>query len=383
MYRKITGHLKHRIHHILAVVILGMGISGAVYSVNAYPEVFNISAELETETEIIPEQEIIIKFSEPMLANQVAKNISITPEAEAIFSWRDGNKTLGISPADSWEPEKEYKIAIAGAKSIMLTELNISLDFQTITYPKVAEFYPSPGEQDVILDIEDPMTAVFNKSIEEFRVKFIIRPYEDLAYQLDPEKKKVDLLLEKGFQRGQQYEVKISVRHKTESDEDYREIFTTSFKTKPLPPTTVSEDLNLRIENAKRFAEAKIKEGKYIDINVKSQVMTIFEDGKLLDAFLISSGKAGMPTPQGTFKVYNKFPRAWSKKYGLYMPYWMAIAPSGQFGIHELPEWPGGYKEGAAHLGIPVSHGCVRLGIGPAERVYNWAELGTPVVAHD
>jgi lipoprotein-anchoring transpeptidase ErfK/SrfK len=26
-----------------------------------------------------------------------------------------------------------------------------------------------------------------------------------------------------------------------------------------------------------------------------------------------------------------------------------------------------------------VSHGCIRLGIGPAETLYNWTEVGTPV----
>jgi lipoprotein-anchoring transpeptidase ErfK/SrfK len=64
------------------------------------------------------------------------------------------------------------------------------------------------------------------------------------------------------------------------------------------------------------------------------------------------------------------------------MPFWMAITPGGSFGIHELPEWPDGDKNGANDLGSPVSHGCVRLGIGPAERVYNWAEIGTPVVVY-
>jgi lipoprotein-anchoring transpeptidase ErfK/SrfK len=33
-------------------------------------------------------------------------------------------------------------------------------------------------------------------------------------------------------------------------------------------------------------------------------------------------------------------------------------------------------------LGIPVSHGCVRVGIGPAENVYNFATIGTKVVIH-
>lgn len=89
-----------------------------------------------------------------------------------------------------------------------------------------------------------------------------------------------------------------------------------------------------------------------------------------------------MWTPTGEFKVHNKNPRAWSRTYGLYMPYWMAFVPSGKYGIHELPEWPGGYKEGANHLGTPVSHGCVRLGVGSAKAVYEWAEVGTPIVIY-
>ncbi len=106
------------------------------------------------------------------------------------------------------------------------------------------------------------------------------------------------------------------------------------------------------------------------------------ENGKVLDAYLVSSGKRGMGTPIGEHAIYNKFPRAYSKAYGLYMPYWMAIVPDGKMGLHELPEWPGGYKEGANHLGTPVSHGCVRLGVGPAKIVYDWADIGTPVIVY-
>jgi len=97
---------------------------------------------------------------------------------------------------------------------------------------------------------------------------------------------------------------------------------------------------------------------------------------------MVSTGKRGMETKTGQFKVSNKVPRAWSKKYHLFMPYWMAMVSSGEFGIHELPEWPGGFKEGQNHLGTPVSHGCIRLGVGPAKIVYDWADLGTPVVIH-
>lgn len=116
-----------------------------------------------------------------------------------------------------------------------------------------------------------------------------------------------------------------------------------------------------------------------IVIDRKSQTLTAYLKDIPLAIWPVSTGKAGYETPAGTYTVNNKVPRAWSRTYGLWMPYWMSFIGS-QYGIHELPEWPGGLKEGANHLGIPVSHGCVRLGVGPAQWLYNWADVGTTVV---
>ncbi|MFA4834115.1 MAG: L,D-transpeptidase family protein [Patescibacteria group bacterium] len=116
---------------------------------------------------------------------------------------------------------------------------------------------------------------------------------------------------------------------------------------------------------------------KRIEVNTKAQVLSYFLGEVRLGSFPVSSGKASMPTPKGHFTIYNKFPKAWSS-YGLWMPYWLGMQ-YGKFGIHELPVWPNGYKEGENHLGTPVSHGCIRLGVGPAELIYNWTPVGTPV----
>ena len=120
--------------------------------------------------------------------------------------------------------------------------------------------------------------------------------------------------------------------------------------------------------------------GKYVDIDLSQQKLCTIEGNNILGCYTISSGKASTPTPKGTRTIQDKNPMAWSSPYGLYMPYWNGMG--GGYGIHELPEWPGGFKEGESHLGIPVSHGCVRLGVGPAQTVYNWADIGTPVYIH-
>lgn len=121
-------------------------------------------------------------------------------------------------------------------------------------------------------------------------------------------------------------------------------------------------------------------EGKYIEINLTEQRMYTFEGSNLINSYIVSTGKWSMPTPTGVFYIQDKTARAWSNKYKLYMPWWNSIG--GSYGIHELPEWPNGYKEGEAHLGTPVSHGCIRLGVGSAEEVYNWAPIGTAVNIH-
>lgn len=122
----------------------------------------------------------------------------------------------------------------------------------------------------------------------------------------------------------------------------------------------------------------RVKLIKKIEINTsREQKLYYFLGDVRLGEFKISSGKASTATPKGNFKIDGKSLRAWSS-YGLWMPYWLSLK-KGYFGIHELPVWPNGAKEGENHLGIAVSHGCIRLGIGPAEFLYNWAPIGTAV----
>jgi len=141
---------------------------------------------------------------------------------------------------------------------------------------------------------------------------------------------------------------------------------------KYIPPTISQPDADFE-------AEPKFLQGKYIDVSIDYQIMTLFEDGVRTNSFLVSSGVPGMSTPLGTFAVQRKETNHWSG-YGLWMPY--SLNFSGPYYIHELPYWPSGFREGESHLGIKASHGCVRLGIGPAKYVYDWAQIGTPIYIH-
>jgi len=126
---------------------------------------------------------------------------------------------------------------------------------------------------------------------------------------------------------------------------------------------------------------------KKIQIDIDAQRLYLLEKGYRIAGFPISSGGPGYATPRQGFRIMNHEATAYSKPYDLYMDNWMALEDlSGRYdgyGIHALPFWvlKGGGRlyEGASHLGTPVSHGCVRLGVDAAKLVYAWAENGTLV----
>ncbi len=154
------------------------------------------------------------------------------------------------------------------------------------------------------------------------------------------------------------------------------------FKTDPLNPDSDGDGYKDGAEVDYAYdplASSSVKLAQKIEIDLATQKLIYLVGGQPWKEFIISSGKPSMATPKGNYTIINKVSKAWSNAYKLWMPYWMGL-DHGQFGIHELPVWPSGYREGADHLGKPVSHGCVRLGIGPAKYIYDRVSQGTEVV---
>lgn len=125
---------------------------------------------------------------------------------------------------------------------------------------------------------------------------------------------------------------------------------------------------------------------KYIDIDVSEQRFRYYQNGVLIDDLITSTGKPATPTRLGEFTAFSKYEMAYGYADGVKwaMPYFIGFYISGglENGIHELP-FLNGYREGERSLGHAVSHGCVRLQIGPAKEVYDWVEIGkTNVFVH-
>lgn len=253
--------------------------------------------------------------------------------------------------------------------------ITVSGEVPLLFPPRISEIQPKNNATDVLLGIEDPITVRFAESVKSYHIRFELDPEAELLYENNPEKTEFRLLPREPLRGGTHYTLTISYISRETPDASYKLLTETSF-------TTLVASVAQTVIPTIAPAVAYRVEGKYIDVDIAHQTMVLFEHGKAVDSYLVSSGKRGMDTPKGEFSVHNKAPRPWSQAYGLYMPYWMAFTADGKYGIHELPEWPGGYKEGANHLGHPVSHGCIRLGVGNARRVYEWADIGTVIFIH-
>lgn len=125
------------------------------------------------------------------------------------------------------------------------------------------------------------------------------------------------------------------------------------------------------------ISSSTIKLSQRLEIDLKKQRLYYFVDDILWREFVVSTGKRSMPTPKGEFTIKNKIKKAWSKTYGLWMPNWLGLG--GGIGIHELPIWPNGYREGESHLGTAVSHGCIRLGTKEAPYLFERLGMGVKV----
>ena len=121
---------------------------------------------------------------------------------------------------------------------------------------------------------------------------------------------------------------------------------------------------------------------KQIVVSISEQHLYAYENGQLVYSFTASTGMAGSGTWAGTFSVLDKIPNAYGANWNIWMPNWLGIYWAGTLenGIHALPILANGQRLWDGYLGTPVSYGCVILGVEDAQTLYDWADVGTPVI---
>lgn len=108
--------------------------------------------------------------------------------------------------------------------------------------------------------------------------------------------------------------------------------------------------------------------GVRIVVSLPLQKAYVFEDGRLLWAAPVSTGKRGHATPVGNFPILQKKVHHRSSKYdNAPMPYMQRLT------------WYGIALHAGRVPGYPASHGCIRLPRSYAKKLYDLTDHGTIV----
>jgi lipoprotein-anchoring transpeptidase ErfK/SrfK len=107
-----------------------------------------------------------------------------------------------------------------------------------------------------------------------------------------------------------------------------------------------------------------------VKLSTSAQRVYVVQGSEVLLATPCSVGTASTPTPHGTFSIYSKQAnrrRQSSPGAGYPMTFWMEFKTA--YGMH----W-GWVKP------YPCTHGCVRLPIKSAQKIFSMVQVGTPLI---
>jgi len=136
-----------------------------------------------------------------------------------------------------------------------------------------------------------------------------------------------------------------------------------------------------RVDMLDAFGPKVLKPGQYlwrdvpdaagpqrVVISLSDQLAYLYRGNTLVAVSTISSGKDEKPSPTGIFSVLDKRPFYRSKKYDNAPMPWMQRIDQYGIALH------GGFNPG-----YPASHGCIRLPVAFAKKLYSVTDVGTPV----
>lgn len=178
---------------------------------------------------------------------------------------------------------------------------------------------------------------------------------------------------------------------------------------------TVGQPYDEETTNKKFFYINRSGSGAAIDVNAEKSVEIDLSEQKatlrigdyVARVFSISSGAPDHPTPVGTWHILFKQQTRIGGAAPFYiMPKWQAFRPDG-YGFHGLPslgnadlrnriralgpdqeapvEWfknDAFWTEALDHIGSARSHGCVRYLPDDANYIYDFTDIGSPVIVH-
>jgi lipoprotein-anchoring transpeptidase ErfK/SrfK len=115
--------------------------------------------------------------------------------------------------------------------------------------------------------------------------------------------------------------------------------------------------------------ESKPQGPLIISISIAQQKLRLYDSNGLFAEAPVSTGMPGHPTPMGVFSVIQKQKLHHSNIYsGAPMPFMQRIT------------WSGVAMHAGVLPGHPASHGCIRMPMAFAVKLYNWTRMGARVI---
>ena len=161
----------------------------------------------------------------------------------------------------------------------------------------------------------------------------------------------------------------------------------------PLTPASALETFEARMQASDAASQARVdmlqtfngkrpRPGQYlwrdvpesagaerVVISISDQLAYLYRGDTLMAVAATSTGRDSKPSPTGIFSVLDKKPLYRSKKYDNAPMPWMQRIDQYGIALH------GGYNPG-----YPASHGCIRLPVAFAKKLYGVTGIGTPVI---
>lgn len=262
--------------------------------------------------------------------------------------FKDTSQWLLI-PRDPLQPGKKYFVKFEGNESIFA---GFYRWFEVAPIPKVISTDPENGKKDVM-----PYTVLkvdFDQEMKEVFIK-VSRMTGDVICR----GKTAEFKPHSVFLPGEKYEVSVEgTSVYGQKLAHYRFEFTT-------------KDLGDRL---------------WVEVNLRPvQKVVVYRGKKIIKTMLASGGRPGpdTETPRGYFTVKDRGVWFFSERFGQGAFYWVRIKDNYLF--HSMPRDRDRnlIREEYEKLGIPASHGCVRLKDEDAKWFYENIPEGTLVVIHD
>lgn len=119
-------------------------------------------------------------------------------------------------------------------------------------------------------------------------------------------------------------------------------------------------------------------------VNIAEQKTYVYEGSKndwtLAKTFICSTGIEGKETPVGVFTVQNRAPWFFSPKYGQGGKYYVQFM--GNYLFHSIPFDSDRTTVSDATLGVPSSHGCIRLSVEDSKWLYDNVQNGSKIIIY-